>query len=129
MQNGNRLRRLLCQRIQCNERLELDQWSELEPLTKHVRGGPLSQNHARSNPSDTHGVSAGVQLFRDHQNESFIPEVAYEEPQGESVWGIGLRWQRKLGPRVYIDALGVMTWSDNEALDREGIFVSTFFVF
>ena len=92
----------------------------VDPLVRITRG---------QNPSDTHGVSAGVQLFRDHQNESFIPEVAYEEPQGESVWGIGLRWQRKLGPRVYIDALGVMTWSDNEALDREGIFVSTFFVF
>jgi hypothetical protein len=93
---------------------------EVDPLVRIARG---------QNPSDTYGVSVGVQLFRDHEDESFIPEVAYEEPQGESVWGIGLRWQKKLGPRVYLDALGVMTWSDNEALDREGLFVSTFIVF
>jgi hypothetical protein len=92
----------------------------VDPLVRIARG---------ENPSDTHGVSVGVQLFRDHEDESFMPEFAYEEPQGEPVWGFGLRWQKKLGPQIYIDALGVMTWSDNEALDREGVFVSTFLVF
>lgn len=90
---------------------------------------PLVRIAQGQGPSDTQGVSLGVQLFREHEDESFIPEIAYEEPQGDSVWGVGLRWQRKLGPRVYIDALGVLTWSKNEALDREGIFVSTVWVF
>lgn len=90
---------------------------------------PLVRIGQGLNPADTVGASIGVQLFRDHEDESFTPEVAWEQPQGDSVWGVGLRWQRKLGPQIYLDAAGIVTWSDNPLLEREGLFVSTFVVF
>lgn len=90
---------------------------------------PLIRIGQGVNPSDTIGASVGVQLFRDHEDESITPEVAWEQPQGDSVWGVGLRWQRKLGPQIFLDASGIMSWSDNRQLEREGVFVSTFIVF
>jgi hypothetical protein len=90
---------------------------------------PLIRIGQGVNPSDTIGASVGVQLFRDHEDESITPEVAWEQPQGDSVWGLGLRWQRKLGPQIFLDASGIMSWSDNRQLEREGVFVSTFVVF
>jgi hypothetical protein len=90
---------------------------------------PLVRISQGLNPADTIGASFGVQLFRDHEDESFTPEVAWEQPQGDSVWGVGLRWQRKLGPQIFLDAAGIATWSDNRLLEREGLFVSTFVVF
>ena len=92
----------------------------VDPLVRISRG---------VNPSDTVGASVGVQLFRDHEDESITPEIAWEQPQGDSVWGVGLRWQRKLGPQIFLDASGIISWSDNHLLEREGIFVSTFMLF
>lgn len=90
---------------------------------------PLVRIGQGLNSSDTVGASLGVQLFRDHEDESFTPEIAWEQPQGDSLWGVGLRWQRKLGPQIYLDASGIITWSDNRLLEREGVLVSTFMVF
>ena len=90
---------------------------------------PLIRIGQGLSPSDTIGASLGVQLFRDNEDESFTPEVVWEQPQSDSVWGLGLRWQRKLGPQIYLDASGIVSWSDNRALEREGVFISTFLLF
>lgn len=90
---------------------------------------PLIRIGQGLNPSDTIGASLGVQFFRDHEDESLTPEVAWEQPQGDSVWGIGLRWQRKIGPQIFLDASGIISRSDNRLLEREGIFLSTFMLF
>ena len=80
-------------------------------------------------PGDNYGVGLGVQLFRHHEDESIIPEVAFEHPVGAAAWGIGLRYLRKTGCRTYLEVLGVRTWSDDERFEREGVFASHFFVF
>jgi hypothetical protein len=90
---------------------------------------PLVRIGQGFNPAETTGVSLGVELFRHHEDEQIIPEIAYEELRGEPVWGVGVRWLRKLGPQMYLDASGVIAESATEAFDREGVFVSTFFVF
>ncbi|NQV26148.1 MAG: hypothetical protein HQ518_17465 [Rhodopirellula sp.] len=90
---------------------------------------PLIRIGQGINPSDTIGASLGVQLFRNHEDESITPEIAWEQPQGDTVWGAGIRWQRKLGPRIYLDASGLISRSGNRLLEREGVFVSTFVVF
>ncbi len=90
---------------------------------------PLLQIAAGRSPADTHGAALGVQLFRHHEDESIIPEIAVEQTQGDTVWGLGLRYQRKLTPRTYLDLRGLKTWSDLPALVREGLFVSTFIIF
>ena len=90
---------------------------------------PLIRIGQGLSPADTVGASLGAQLFRDHEDESITPEIAWEQPLGESVWGLGLRWQRKLGPQVFLDASGIISWSDNRQLEREGLFISTFVVF
>ncbi|MGZ0166092.1 MAG: hypothetical protein ACKVII_19395 [Planctomycetales bacterium] len=103
--------------------------SNFNRLRSSLAVDPLVRIGQGLNPSDTVGASLGVQLFRDHEDESITPEVAWEQPQGDSVWGVGLRWQRKLGPQIFLDASGLISWSDNRLLEREGIFVSTFVVF
>ncbi|QDU37221.1 hypothetical protein Mal4_15310 [Maioricimonas rarisocia] len=90
---------------------------------------PLLQIAAGRPADDTYGLAAGVQLFRHHQDESLIPEIAVEQPDGETVWGIGLRYQRKLTERTFLDVRGLKTWSDSLPLVREGVFVSTFIIF
>lgn len=80
-------------------------------------------------PADAIGGALGVQLFRNDEDESFVPEIAYEAPGGTSVWGAGLRYLRKTGPRTFLEARGVRTWSRDRRFEREGVFVSTFIVF
>jgi hypothetical protein len=93
---------------------------EVDPLVSIARA---------RNPDDTIGAALGVQLFRHHEEESIIPEVAYEAPDGTPIWGVGLRYLRKTGPRTYLEALGIRTWSGDKRLEREGMFLSTFVVF
>jgi hypothetical protein len=79
--------------------------------------------------NDIWGASAGVQLFRHHEDESIIPEVAFQSPEGEPVWGLGLRYLRKTGRRTFFEALGVANVSDDLAFRREGVFLSETIVF
>lgn len=90
---------------------------------------PLLQISAGRDPADTTGAAMGVQLFRHHEDESLIPEVAIEEVDADLVYGIGLQYERKLTSRIYLNLNGVKTWSDNPMLVREGIFASTFVLF
>ena len=85
---------------------------------------PLVRISAGSLPVRNLGVAVGVQLFRHHQDESFIPEVAFESPDGIAVTGFGLRYLRKTGSRSYFEALGTFTLSDDPRFDREGVFTS-----
>ncbi|MBC8353057.1 MAG: hypothetical protein H8E66_13760 [Planctomycetes bacterium] len=70
------------------------------------------------------GVSLGVQLFRHNEDESLIPEVAFESPDGIAVTGFGLRYLRKTGSRSYFETLATFTLSDDPRFDREGVFTS-----
>ncbi len=90
---------------------------------------PLVSIARARNPDDTVGGALGMQLFRHHEDESIVPEIAYEEPNGTPVWGLGLRYLRKIGRRTYLDANGVWTRSSDRSLEREGVFLSTFIVF
>lgn len=90
---------------------------------------PLLQIAGGRAPTDTTGGALGVQLFRHHEDESIIPEVALEDVAGDSVWGAGLQYERKLSPRVYFNLRGLKTWSDNRSFVRAGVFVSTFLIF
>jgi len=93
---------------------------ELNPLVSIAQG---------RQPFDTQGAALGVQLFRNHDDESLTPEVAYEAPGGTPVGGVSLRYQRKTGPRSFIDISGIRTWSDDPAFDREGVFAAKTIVF
>ena len=85
---------------------------------------PLERISAGIAPGDTAGLSLGVQLFRHHEDESWTPEVAWQEIAGESVWGIGLRYQRKLSVRSFFETLSVLNGSDDSRFDRAGVFWS-----
>ena len=69
-----------------------------------------------------------MQLFRHHEDESIIPEIVWEESGGEAIFGGGVRYQRKIGRRTYIQLQGIRTWSDDVTLERKGVFFSTFFI-
>lgn len=84
---------------------------------------------ARGVTSDTAGVALGVQLFRDHENQSLTPEVAFESPGGTPVWGFGLGYQIKASPRSFWDFRGLVNWSDDPAFERDGLFLSRTWLF
>lgn len=73
---------------------------------------------------DRFGIALGAQLFRHHEDESLTPEFAYEAPDGQSVFGFGLRYQRKTGRRTFLEVLGLINFSDDDRFDREGIFAA-----
>ena len=89
---------------------------------------PLVQIASSTAPAENYGVAAGVQLFRHHADESIIPEIAIEAPDDRTRWGVGLRYLRKTGRRTYLEVLGVFNFSDDDRLDREGVFISHFFL-
>ncbi len=90
---------------------------------------PLVAISSGRRPVDTTGVALGAQLFRHHDDQSLIPELVYESPTGDAVWGGGLTYQRKITARSFLQARGVVAVSGNDLFDREGIFVSTFIIF
>jgi hypothetical protein len=90
---------------------------------------PLVRIAAGRDPGDNWGLALGVQLFRRHDDESIIPEVAFEAPEGNSVFGLGLRYLRKTGPRSFFELLGVAAFSDDPRFDREGVFISQTILF
>lgn len=86
---------------------------------------PLVQlSAARQFLPETWGVSGGVQMFRHHQDESLTPEIAFQSLGGTAVWAVGCRYLRKTGSRTFFEVLGVANFSDDHALDREGLFVA-----
>ncbi len=117
----------------CNAFLATDGWSpisggNLNRLRASFEVNPLIQI-AAGRPRETWGVAVGAQLFRCHEDESFLPEIAFESPDDEAVWGFGLRYLRKTGPRTYFEALGSFNFSDDPRFEREGVFVSETIVF
>ena len=85
---------------------------------------PLTRLSTTPGTSDTVGVTAGVQLFRHHADESLIPEVAWERPDGDNVYGFGLRYLLKTGPQTYLEVLGLVNRGTGRRHDREGVLVS-----
>jgi hypothetical protein len=96
----------------------------LNRLRTAFETNPLVRISAGSLPVRNLGVAVGVQLFRHHQDESFIPEIAFESPDGIAVTGFGLRYLRKTGSRSSFEALATFTLSDDPRFDREGVFTS-----
>jgi len=86
---------------------------------------PLLTLAAATTPIETQGAALGVQLFRHHEDESFIPEIAWEERSSDRSWGVGLKYQRKLTSRTFVEVRGLKTWSPSPILRKEGVFLST----
>ena len=90
---------------------------------------PLVRLAAGPAADDVCGLAVGIQLFRCHDDESLIPEIAWEAPAGRSVLGFGLRYLRKTGPRTSLEVLGVVNQSDDSQYDRDGVFVAHSWIF
>ncbi|MCA9246704.1 MAG: hypothetical protein KDA42_06300 [Planctomycetales bacterium] len=84
---------------------------------------------ARGTADNTTGVALGVQLFGSNEDSSLTPEIAFEAPGGTGVLGIGLRYQRKTGKRSFFDIQAIGNWSDDESLERAGVFASETILF
>lgn len=118
----------------CNAFLATAGWSNLgggnfNRLRTSFEVNPLIRISAGRVTGETSGVALGIQLFRHHEDESWIPEIAFEAPSGEPVWGFGLRYLRKTGRRTYFEALGVLNYSDDSQFYREGVFASHVIIF
>ncbi|MDA7978910.1 MAG: hypothetical protein MPJ50_09100 [Pirellulales bacterium] len=98
-------------------------------LTTSFAVNPLVAISASPVVDDRYGAAAGVQLFRHHQDESVVPEIAYERADGSDVYGIGLQYLLKLSSRTYLDVRGVAGFSSDPRFRREGAFVSYLFNF
>ncbi|MDB4802602.1 hypothetical protein OAH05_01610 [bacterium] len=101
----------------------------LDRLRNAFAVNPLVNLAAGGTPHERYGVAIGSQLFRHHQDESFIPEIAYEEVSSEASFGVGLRYRRKVNSRQFIELRGIKNWSEAAALRREGLFASTVVIF
>ncbi|QDU95755.1 hypothetical protein [Lignipirellula cremea] len=98
-------------------------------LTTAFETNPLIRISAGRPVSETVGVALGVQFFRLHEDESFVPEVAFESRDGQGVFGAGLRYLRKTGQRSFFEALGVINVSNDERFQRSGLFLSETILF
>lgn len=90
---------------------------------------PVILVSAARDPGANTGVAAGVQFFRHHEDESLVPEIAFDSPEGAEVWGVGLRYQRKTGPRSFFEIQGVENFSDDSRFRREGVSISETILF
>jgi len=126
---GNRTRRFLLQRFLGQRRLEFDWGGNFNRLTSTFEVNPLVRISLFPPLETTWGAGTGVQMFRHHEDESLIPEVAFEDRGGSAVWGVGLRYLRKTGPRTYVQALAVANFNRDSRFERDGIFLSYFVVF
>jgi len=93
---------------------------EVNPLTQIATGNTVGENW---------GAVLGVQLFRRHEDESLIPEIAFQSPEDEPVFGLGLRYLRKTGARSYFEVLGTLNFSNDPLYQRRGIFLSETIIF
>ena len=118
----------------CNAFLATAGWNSIaggnfNRLRTSFETNPLIRIAAGIAPDDNWGVALGVQLFRHHMDGSWVPEIAFESPQGESVFGCGVRYLRKVGSRTYFESLFNVTRSDDSRFDREGVFLSYHILF
>ncbi|MEX2359379.1 MAG: hypothetical protein WEE51_13705 [Pirellulaceae bacterium] len=118
----------------CNSFASLGGWNSISGgnfnrLRAAFDVNPLVAISTGRNLGENYGASLGVQLLRLHEDESFSPEIAYESPDGNSVWGLGLRYQRKTSKRSFFEVLGVVNFSEVEELRRDGVFVSQTILF
>jgi len=118
----------------CNAFVATEGWNPIsggnfDRLRSAFEVNPLINISTRGALADTAGVALGVQLFRHHEDESIIPEIAFDVPGGEPVLGFGLRYLIKTGPRSFAQVLGVVNFSDDPRFDREGVFVSETILF
>lgn len=90
---------------------------------------PLVTLSQSPNPAEQYGVALGTQLFRNHEDTSFTPEVAFEEISGTPRGGIGGTYLTQLGRRTFLNLQGVSVWSNNTNLRQLGVFSSVIFVF
>lgn len=86
----------------------------------------ISQGQALA---DTVGFALGSRLFRHHEDDAWIPEIALEFPGGTPVFGIGLNWQHKTGKRSFFEAGAVKTFTDDGLYRREGVMITETIVF
>jgi len=101
----------------------------LNRLRSSFETNPLVSIAAGRPPADTAGLALGIQLFDHTEDHSLIPEIAWEQPDSVDVFGFGMRFLLKTGPRTYGEVLGVYNWSDDPRFRREGIFLSHNFLF
>lgn len=84
---------------------------------------------ARGDRDDTPGVAAGIQLFGEHEDSSLTPEIAWEAPGGRSIFGTGLRYQRRTSVGSFLELRGLVNFSEDQQLDRDGLFGSHHWLF
>ncbi|QGJ72259.1 Hypothetical protein PBC10988_39770 [Planctomycetales bacterium 10988] len=118
----------------CNGFVATEGWDSIsggnfDRLRSALEVNPLIRLSRQRNPDDTAGVVLGSQLFRHHKDESIIPEFVYESPQGDSVFGLGLRYFRKLSPQCFLELRGVKTFSEETDYRREGAFTGLSYLF
>lgn len=92
---------------------------ELNPLVQVARG----------DRDETPGVALGVQLFGPGENSSLTPELAYESPDGVSIFGASLKWQRRTSVQSFVELRGLVNDSDHSPFERDGVFASHHWVF
>ncbi len=110
----------------CNTFVATRGWSPiaggtLNRLTLAFEVDPLVRISAAAADERVWGAAIGAQLFRHHEDESLIPEIAFSDRGGTAAVGIGLRWLRKMGPRCYLEATGIITESKDPDRDRDGV--------
>ena len=112
----------------CNAFVATDGWNPIsgggfDRLRTSFEVNPLVSISAGNPVADNWGVSLGVQLFRNHEDESLVPEIAVQSPMDQTVFGCGLRYQRKTSSRSFLEVLGILNFSDDPRFERQGIFV------
>ena len=85
---------------------------------------PLIGIAANAAPDDAWGIALGAQLFRHHEDESIVPEVAFQQVAGDAVWGLGLRYLSKTGSRAFVEVLASFNLADDPQYNREGVFAA-----
>ncbi|MEM9187204.1 MAG: hypothetical protein AAGB00_11985 [Planctomycetota bacterium] len=97
-------------------------------LRTNFEVNPLVQI-ARGDRDDTPGVALGAQLFGEGEDRSLTPELAWEAPGGTSVFGAGLRYQRKMSESSFVELRGLVNFSDHSPFERDGVFASHHWLF
>jgi len=118
----------------CNAFVATSGWNPIsggnfDRLRTSFEVNPLITISAGNPAGDNWGIALGVQLFRHHEDESIIPEIAVQSPMDELVFGCGLRYLRKTSARSFFEVLGLINVSNDPQFDREGVFVGQTVIF